>query len=261
MIVRSPGYTQRMVMINHARLRLPLRALLALTACVCCLGGCKSEEQLAEEAQWRMDTPLPHDPMDKDVVGPWWGNGDDLLNLRADSSYLLYAHNNRYGRPVQRGRWAQHSYAVITLEPYSRLEREPTRVGITKIDGVLTLMVPDMPPLTALEDGPPVTREDVLIGEWQGTMGRLRLNSDSTYSFVPAPGSLSASGAAMIAGHNGRWSLRENRLHIAPDTPSIAPLSLEVRESESPSSDETPVAEPTLEGLGGVLTKVKSAEA
>jgi hypothetical protein len=260
-----PRYTCGMSKISTTASRgLSLLAFLAIITLLPCLAaGCKSEAQLAEEATWRMDTPLPHDPMDRDVLGAWWSNGDELLNLRADGAYVLYDNNNRYGRPLERGRWGQRSYAVLTLEPYTRLEREPTRVSITKMNGALTLLVPQMQPMRALTGGPPTTREDELIGQWQGTIGLLQLNADLTYAFVPAPGAAPAGGAPVIAGHNGRWSLEGDRIGLMPGTPSIAPISLTVKEATpaSPGEGTAPAPERMLQGLGGDLVKVKAAQA
>jgi hypothetical protein len=248
--------------------RQTLRATIIIalfTTAIMLLPACKSEEQRQEEARWHMNTPLPHDPMDQDVLGPWWSNGEQLLHLQDNHFYALYDGNNRYAKPRERGRWDQEGYAVLWLEPYSRIERGRTRVSVTKIDGRLALVIPKLRPMHALEDGPPPAREDALIGSWQGPMGALSLNADMTYTFRPAAGA-AVEGRA-LAGHNGRWSLQDGEITLTPATTALKPVTLKVRDVPPPAaaapSDTTQPAMPdaVLEGLGGELVKVKAATA
>ena len=242
-----------------------------LPAIFLALPACKSKAQKEEEASWRMDTPLPHDPTDKFELGPWWSNGRQLLNLQTDGFYALYDNNNRYSKPLERGRWSQQSYAVLWLEPYSQRSQPPTRVGITKMDDRLALALPKFKPMFALAAAPAVN-EDTLIGDWQGPMGSLRLNADMTYTFTPSSGGVrggmgSAGGAGtIIASHSGRWRLGKDLVMLTPTTPSIAPLMLKVHAAPpaatQPQGGAKPSAtEPVLEGLGGELVKVKAASA
>ncbi len=226
------------------------------------LSGCKSEDEKKEEAAWRMDTPLPHDPMDKDVLAQWWSNGKQLLRLQNDHYYALYDNNNRYTRPRERGRWDQDGYALLWLDPYNTAQADSTRVSITKIDGKLAILLPKLDPMFALK-GPPPTREDQLVGVWQGPMGSLRLNTDMTYSLEPATGATLA--GRPLAGHNGRWKFTGGEVVLAPATPSVSVTMLKVRDLPPPPAEGAagttqPVApDAVLEGLGGELIKMKAA--
>lgn len=247
-----------------------LIALIAITTFVS--SACKSEQQKKEEADMLVDRPLLHDPTDKFEIGPWWSDGRHLLNLNADGSYALYDANNRYSRPMDRGRWGQQNYGTLWLEPYNRLQPQPTRVVITKIDGRLALQVPKLQPMYPLA-GPPSVAEDSLIGDWQGPMGSLRLNADMTYTYTPASGTAPGGARAgmMVAGHNGRWKLEKDQVVLTPTTPSVAPQMLKVRQpppapkpadaGAGGTATRPSTAEPMLEGLGGELAKVKAASA
>lgn len=231
-----------------------LLILLALIAPVS-LTGCGASPDDAEAARLgQLDTPLPHDPTDKFEIGPWWSDGTHLLNLRADGGYTIYGDNNRYGRTLDRGRWGQQNYGTMWLMPYGGTEPQRIRVAITRIDGRLALQPPRYGTMFALPS-PPRVREDDLVGRWNGSMGVLLINADSTYLFSPASGAASADGT-ILAGHNGRWSLNGDSITLSPTTPSVSPLRIKVRLPVPPTDGGAP-AEPSLDGMGGELVRVK----
>jgi hypothetical protein len=228
------------------------------------LASCKSEEQIQEEAMWHMDTPLPHDPMDKDVLAQWWSNGNQLLRLQSNHYYLLYDSNSRYDRARERGRWDQDGYALLWLDPYNTLQTESTRASITKIDGRLAIIVPGLEPMFALE-GPPATREDQLVGSWKGAMGSLQLNANMTYSLSSTPGA-TVDGQPLV-GHSGRWKLNRGEIALTPTTPSVMPMVLKVREAApapaggGSNATQPEQVDPVIEGLGYELQKVRPTSA
>jgi hypothetical protein len=236
--------------------------LIAAVASVAGLVSCKSEQQKQEEAMWYMDTPLPHDPMDKDVLSQWWSNGKQLLRLQENHYYALYENNSRYGRQRERGRWDQDGYALLWLDPYNTIEPSSARVSITKIDGTLAVIIPGLEPMFALK-GPPPSSEDQLIGAWHGSPGVLQLNPNMTYSLAPASGATVA--GRPLAGHSGKWKLTAGEITLTPSTPSVPITSLTVREEPVPpiepaagaTQPEAPDA--VLEGFGGQFVKVKNA--
>lgn len=236
---------------------------LAVVLASCAIAGCTSSAKEAEEARLSaVDTPLPHDPMDKFEIGPWWSDGTNLLNLRADGGYSVFADNNRYTRAIDRGRWGQQNYATLWLEPYTGLDPQRIRVAITRVDGRIALQPPKCGTMFEIAAPPPVM-EDRLLGEWRGTMGSLTLDKNSTYAFAPTPGAMTVDGK-VLAGHNGKWSLKGNQLTLTPATPNLSPMSLNVRLAPAPpASGEKPAPqpEPVLEGLGGELIHMKAASA
>jgi hypothetical protein len=227
---------------------LALIAPLALTAC-------QSSSEDADIARLgQLDTPLAHDPTDKFEIGPWWSDGTHLLNLRADGGYTIFGDNSRYGRALDRGRWGQQNYGTMWLMPYGGNEPQRIRVAITRIDGRLALQPPGYGTMFPLAS-PPRVREDDLLGRWNGAMGSVALNADATYQFSPAAGATTADGT-ILAGHNGRWSLNGDTITLSPTTPSVPPLRIKVR-LPAPTTDGSPQAEPSLEGMGGELVRAK----
>jgi hypothetical protein len=223
--------------------------------------GCAASPEEAEAARLQVDTPLPHDPTDRFELGPWWSDGKHLLNLRADGGYSIYKDNNRYTRPIDRGRWGQQNYGTMWLMPYGGADPQRVRVAIMRIDGRLALQPPKYGTMFAIAS-PPRVGEDDLIGRWQGPVGTLTLNSDATYQFMPASGALDADGK-VLAGHNGRWNLSSGQVILAPTTQSVKPMSLKVNAAapQPVGATSAAAAEPVLEGFGGQLVKVKAGSA
>lgn len=175
--------------------------------------GCQSpEDKLPPRV---VHTPLEIDPMDRHEFTGWWSNGEELLRLNPDASYVLWPMQNRYRAPRERGRWSQQSYAVLRLEPYTRYRTDPHRVRIIKIEDEIGVQVPDMEPMRMISQ-PPMMPEDELFGTWRGDAGMLRLRDTMRYSFSPR--AVKTDGPLVLAGHEGRWQLAEDVVVLHPDT-------------------------------------------
>jgi hypothetical protein len=165
-------------------------------------------------------TPLELDPLDHVELSRWWSNGKQLLQLDDDGSYKLYEGQNRYATPVERGRWSQQSYAVLWLEPYNTRRAERNRVGITKVDGRLAVVLPKGQSMLAIA-APPAVIEDRLIGRWSSAPGAsqkfgvLRLGSDGRYALTPAAGV--ANQPIARAGQSGAWKVRGDEIILQSD--------------------------------------------
>jgi len=176
------------------------------------LVGCEMTPE--EEAAYMYPPPpgdlLDHDPTEAFEISQWWTNGSELLRLNEDASFALFNSLNQYHTPQEHGRWSKQSYAVMWLEPYSLLPRERVRVRITKTDGELTLVIPKLKPMFAIE-GAPAAIEDWLIGMWSGSQGEIHLSGDLRYIFSPE----SVTGVG-LAGYKGRWELSDSTLQRHP---------------------------------------------
>ncbi|MCH7547801.1 MAG: hypothetical protein IID30_15495 [Planctomycetes bacterium] len=170
---------------------------------------------------------LTHDPTESFEIGQWWTNGSELLRLNQDASFSLYDSLNRYHPPQEHGRWSKQSYAVMWLEPYGLLPRERVRVRITRIDGELTLDIPKLKPMFAIEAAPAAI-EDGLIGMWSGTQGEIHLAGDLRYIFSPE----SVTGVG-LAGHKGRWELSDSTLQLHPDVLAMGTFEFTLVTGES----------------------------
>ncbi len=210
------------------------------------LAGCTSTPQ--QEAQPVASVPLGLDPTEQYELASWWTNGEQLLYLAQSGFYALYEGTNRYRTPAERGKWWQHSYAALLLEPYAELRQPPTRVAIRKIAGERSLWIHELQPMLAL-DGPPEVLEDRLIGRWSGGLGTLRLDDDTRYVFSPRQALEGA--AARLAAHRGSWRVSGNALRLQPDSPIMEPMELAVQDGDeaivltSPDGDlqQTPADE------------------
>jgi hypothetical protein len=156
----------------------------------------------------------------------------ELLRFAEDGSYALFADQNRYHPPVQRGAWSKESYAVIWLEPYELHNADRVRVPATRVGDRIALTVPDLHPMFALE-GPPVVAEDRLLGIWLGERAQLTLAGNRRYAYTPSTSTIDA--PATILGHGGRWRIEEGRLLLRPDPPNMGPyqLRLDVRDDDT----------------------------
>ena len=211
------------------------------------LVSCKSEQEKAREVEHLTPGPLAFDPTEKYELARWWSNGKELLRLDDDAAYAVYPDMNRYSRPIERGRWNQQSYAVLWLEPYTRLRPEPQRVGITKIDGKLALQLPKREPMFAIEK-PPTVVEDRLIGTWEGGgLGQLELRNDMRYTLSPMDGDSPRQGIpATRGGQGGRWSVSNHELILSPDAPDTQPTRLPLQVTDK---------ELTIQAPGGAMRK------
>lgn len=175
--------------------------------------GCRSpDDKLPPRV---IHTPLEIDPMDRHEFTGWWSNGEQLLRLNPDASYVLWPTQNRYQAPRERGRWSQQSYAVLRLEPYTRYRIDPHRVRIIKVGDEVGIQLPGMEPKLMI-DRPPLMLEDELFGTWQGEAGMVRLRDTMRYSFSPRAARTDE--PLVLAGHEGRWRLVEDVIELHPDT-------------------------------------------
>jgi len=193
------------------------------------LTGCEMtpEEELAYMYPPPPGELLTHDPTEAFEISQWWTNGSELLRLNEDASFALFNSLNRYHTPQEHGRWSKQSYAVMLLEPYSLLPQERVRVGITRTDGELTLDIPKLKPMFAIE-GAPAVIEDGLIGMWLGPQGEIFLASDLRYTYSRE----SATGAG-LARHRGRWELSDNTLQLHPDVLAMGTFEFELVTGET----------------------------
>lgn len=208
-------------------LRLSTLALFGLSGLLLTTLGCQRSTR--NEAEFvAADNPLPFDPTDRTELAEWWFNGEQLLQLRADHSYLLFADGNRYAAPIERGRWARESFAAIFIEPYTVRGAQRERIVIDKREGVLVLQARSLPLFHSLAV-PPEVIEDRLLGTWSARGGSLVLNATGRYRLLRGADTGSP---ARLAGHEGAWRLEGMTLRLQPDAPGINPLAFEVIEIE-----------------------------
>jgi hypothetical protein len=233
----------------HMLSRIVLCVSLSLAFTGCALSPAEAERERISQ----VNTPLPVDPSDNIEIGPWWSDGQHLLNLRADGGYSIYDRNNRYARPIDRGRWGRQNYATLWLLPYTGLEPQRVRAQVVKVDHRFGLSVPNYKTMFALA-APPAVMEDQLLGAWRSEAGVLTLKADLTYVFAPNAAATTAAGTPVV-GHNGKWKLAGERITLVPTTPSVPQQSLLVQPGETSSAADAAPANPTMTGPGGQFTK------
>ena len=199
-----------------------LAALLLLPACEPDRSKTESNPTPAAHSP---STPLPLDPTTPVEVTGWWSNGTQLLRLRDDASYQLWNTQNRYEAPAQTGRWARQNYQSVSLEPYRTRPQDVIRGELSRNGDEVFLGLPSLRAMVRLE-GPPPVFEDRLAGIWLGPGERLQLKPDGRYRVeARGSGSLGAAGTgvggAMIAGHEGTWSVGDGVLTLVPDSPAL----------------------------------------
>jgi hypothetical protein len=191
--------------------------------------GCETQEETDEAALVRV-TKLHLDPVDQYELHAWWSNGTQMLHLREDFSYEVYERPNRYDPPMQRGRWTQHSYAALYVEPYDRLKHERTRITIDRENDHLVLMWPKLDTFEPI-DHPPLVREDQLLGSWSSDLGTLVIGSDRSYTFHASQPS--AGNGAILVGHTGQWYLEDDRLVLTPAPQSMRPWLMRIADDNA----------------------------
>lgn len=193
------------------------------------LAGCSSKQKPVEPEPFAISTPLELDPTDEYDLPSWWTNGEALLHLAADGTYAMYEGINRYHDPVQRGRWWQHSYAAVWLEPYAELSDRKIRTSIRRIDEAFVLEAPGLEPMMALE-GPPPVLEDRLLGRWRADFGTLRLDPDLRYVYSTA--TAGAPQPASLAGHDGAWSIENDSIILRPNSPGLPTMRVRIEQQD-----------------------------
>lgn len=200
-----------------------MAALLVLTA----IAGCASKDKTQEPVA--ISSPLEFDPTEEYDLPKWWSNGKELLHLGEKGEYRRYAHNNRYHRPVERGRWSQLSYAALWLEPYTQGTLKAARATIGKENRLLVLKYRRLAPMIEREL-PPSVLEDRLIGGWRGAGGILRLGADLRYSLsLPPP---QGARPATLGSQEGAWLLEGDTILLAPDSAALPPTTVRVRDED-----------------------------
>ena len=188
------------------------------------------------------------DPERPARVDGWWSNGTQLLEVAPDGAYRLYGTQSRYSKPVEVGRWHRQNYGVFWLDPYTARKEARTRVPLSKVDDALMISVRNFSAMTHL-DAPPISEEDFVLGLWVGDGGSLDLQPSMRYRFV-APQRPTEGQPVVISSHRGAWRLRDGRVELVPDSPSVATLLFEpIRDSEG-----TPYMR--LRGVEGTLDRV-----
>lgn len=201
---------------------------LVILALVCGLSACQSKKPDELPPYVVLDTPMELDPTQQRDLSGWWSDGTQMLKLDEASgfgSYARFTDMNRYHEPVEHGRWRQSSYAVVWLEPYSAIEREPKRVAVSMNDGRLALTIGEGAPMFSLKAPPPVL-EDRLVGRWIGPSGVLTLSDSMRYVFT-GPGEPQPN---VLNGHSGIWMLRGTTITLVPDSPALEPSEYQVND-------------------------------
>ncbi len=158
------------------------------------------------------------------IVG-WWSNGREMLDVAEDGAYRLYDSQNRYRKPIEVGRWHRQNHAAFWLEPYTMRKEERTRVPLSIVEGSVAITVRTFAAMTALE-APPFAAEDLFIGLWAGAGGSLDLQPSMRYHYV-APRRAAEGQPVVISSHRGVWRLREGKVELLPDSPSVTAMLLE----------------------------------
>jgi hypothetical protein len=203
------------------------------------------------------------DPEAPRPIEGWWTNGKELLEVAPDGAYRLFDTQNRYRKPIEVGRWSRQNHAVFWLEPYTMRKEARTRVPLSLVDDVTVITVRRWAPMRMIAE-PPLVEEDLFIGLWAGTGGSLELEPSMRYRFV-APRVADARQPVVISSHRGAWRIKDGRVELLPDSPSVATVVLEPRMSDAPAengatqdakAERAPQQIAQLIGVEGVLDRV-----
>lgn len=216
------------------RLRSSFVAVIAIPLLVC---GCEEQQREHQLVSQVDSTPLSLDPTEHIELARWWSNGHEMLRLNDDASYSLYADQNRWHQPRERGRWSQENYFRAWLEPYNGRAAERVRIGIAKVDGKIVLTPPGLRPMLAI-DRPPAVVEDRLAGAWSGGIGTLTLGDDGRYALAPAADKPASPIAK--AGQSGAWTVAAGELVLRPDAPGNDPIRFPITADEKRLAITTP---------------------
>lgn len=193
----------------------------SLTACV--LSACATD---SGKRDLLADNPLPFDPMHKYVLAEWWTNGEQLIHLQPNFGYRIFADENRYGVPVERGQWSRRTYAALEFEPYDVRREGAERVVIDRLDDeTLVMVIRDLKPFVGVDE-PPRVLEDELFGIWSNDQFRVALRSDMRYRFERV--AALPPGTAGLAGHDGRWEMSQETVILQPDARGLEPILIDV---------------------------------
>jgi hypothetical protein len=199
------------------------------------------------------------------IVG-WWSNGREMLDVAEDGAYRLYDSQNRYRKPIEVGRWHRQNHAAFWLEPYTMRKEERTRVPLSIVEGSVAISVRTFGSMTALET-PPFAAEDLFIGLWAGAGGSLDLQPSMRYHYV-APRRAVEGQPVVISSHRGAWRLREGKVELLPDSPSVTAMLLEpiapaIPDAPNPpkgTPNAPPSVKPNQSGAAGAAETRKAAE-
>ncbi|MBL9147824.1 MAG: hypothetical protein JNM94_03940 [Phycisphaerae bacterium] len=212
-------------------------------------GGAAAPDATQEKAPSPpVDTRLKIDPEAPEPVEGWWTNGAQLLELTPEGMYRLFATQNRFEKPLEVGRWVRQNYATLWLEPYSARKEARTRIVLTKEGSSTQVTVRKFAPMVRI-DAPPLVEEDFVIGLWLGQGGTLELKPSLRYRYV-VPAKSGDERPVVIASHQGSWRLKDGRVELTPDSPSIA------RSLFEPTRDDTGRPYMRLRGIEGTLDRV-----
>jgi hypothetical protein len=180
------------------------------------------------------------------IIG-WWTNGTEMIQLSEDSAYKLYDSSNRYRKPIEVGRWHRQNHAAFWLEPYTMRKDDRTRVPLSIANNQVVIAVRKYKAMTHVEQ-PPMVAEDLFLGLWAGEGGTLELQSTMRYHYV-APRSAAEGQPIVISSHRGEWRLREGRIELLPDSPSVTAMILEP-ESVEPEAKQPTASKSKPSGAG-----------
>jgi len=175
------------------------------------------------------------------IVG-WWSNGEQLLEVAPDSSYRIYATQNRYRKSIENGRWNRQNHAAFWLEPYTRRKEERSRVALSLVGETPVISLRKYKAMRLLSEAP-LTEEDMFIGLWAGAGGSLELANSMRYRFV-APRSSGEGPPVVISSHRGQWRLKDGHVEVLPDSPSVAALIFVPEMDGAPQAASVPAPAP-----------------
>jgi hypothetical protein len=237
--------------------RLPARAVLALVVAASLASAAFAQEATDGAAPGAAkdgapalpaDTRLRIDPEAPEPVEGYWTNGAQLLELTPEGMYRLFSTQNRFEKPLEVGRWVRQNYATLWLEPYSARKEARTRIVLSKEGSSTQVTVRKFAPMVRV-DTPPLVEEDFVIGLWLGAGGTLELKPSMRYRYV-VPAKSGEDRPVVIASHQGSWRLKDGRVELTPDSPSIA------RSLFEPTRDDAGRPYMRLRGVEGTLDRV-----
>lgn len=184
----------------------------------------------------------------------WWSNGTQMIEVAEDGAYRLYDTQNRYRKPIETGRWHRQNHAAFWLEPYTMRKEERSRVPLSIVDGTVVISIRKFKPMTFIEAAP-MASEDLFIGLWAGQGGSLDLQASMRYHYV-APKAAAEGMPVVISSHKGEWRLRDGKVELLPDSPSVTAMLLEPQATaETVKAPAKPAAQPTPSGEGATTTQ------
>jgi len=204
------------------------------------------------------------DPERPEPIVAWWSNGREILDVREDGSYRLWKGQGRYRPADEVGRWDRQNHATFWLEPYSMRKEDRARAAISIEDGKVVATIRTWAPLVRLAD-PPAGPEEEFIGVYVGDGGSLELRDDGRYRLVPPRRD---GDPVTVAAHDGSWRLENGKIVLAPRSPTVPPVTIDIDRPAPPpkprGGNATPAEPPPparLRTADGTLERLRPLSA